>query len=279
MTRNPLHLTYRMLETSSIFVFFLINFVVVLDSLLKIPCASNCNIFKILFMWVFLPFVLFFVCEKVSYLGLYHSIRPKYDIDGELFVTKIYKVFTCNCYLSLPLMLAIYGVMVTSINSPVHINYVILTGSLIILLLARVAVNPGKLVVGGVSSRYSDLTIEQLACKQKDLMQSFFHSFICAAILIQIIIQTHAILNSNNVFQNVYLTYEPISLVKTAIIYYGSLLFVTVLGEVSISRFRSMTPRITCSYKCKDQNIERVCRLTSSLYEYGKSFRSKLTKI
>ena len=234
----------------------------------------------IVFLWLSLPLVLFFVCEKVSYLGLYHKVRSNSGNNGELFLTKLYKVCTCNVYLSLPVMLAIYAIMVTSIKNPTYVNfnYVILLGTLVIILLARVAVNPGIFVVKGINSRYNDISLEKLAHKQKDLMQSFFHSFVCASILVLIIVMTHDILNEENVILSAHHNTTSISLVKSFFLFYGSLLFITLLGEVSILNINGLRPIIKCDYKCHDPTIENTCEFCSEIKSWCGKICEKLKK-
>jgi hypothetical protein len=147
----------------------------------------------IFLFWCFLPWALLWISGKVALVGIYHVVKNKDNPDGEEFFKKIGSVFACNISLSLPLIAALYTTITTTIDGiPLsHAAPLTLVISSAMLLVFRITANPSEHF-----AELLDIRKNEDVHRHKNNVLSLFYSFICAALMILLVIESY------NIFAN-----------------------------------------------------------------------------
>jgi len=187
-------------------------------------------------IWLILPAFLILIFTWISRIGIYHRLKTTSTPDGEPFHTKFRLVFEFNFYLSLVIAAAVYITTTNSLTTtnpspdPWDIAELTFIVSLAILLIQRVLANPPSSVVNFLHRRCPNIQRDKLITRYKDFVLSFFYSFICAAIVVVLILASYNIMiNKELGLSTQDLTYKDF--IIASFIYILSLVIITFIGE------------------------------------------------
>jgi hypothetical protein len=190
-------------------------------------------------IWLILPAFLILIFTWISRIGIYHRLKSTNAPDGEPFHTKFRLVFEFNFYLSLVIAAAVYITTTNSLTTtnplqkspdPWDIAELTFIVSLAILLIQRILANPPSIVVNFLHRRCPDIQRDKLITRYKDFVLSFFYSFICAAIVVVLLLASYNIMiNKELGLSTQHLTYRDF--IIATVIYILSLVIITFLGE------------------------------------------------
>lgn len=145
---------------------------------------------------ILLPSILFLVSEKISLIGLYHELET-YQKKGEPFLTKFKEISKCNAYLSFPFIFSFFIVIRSTVNKMEVVDTFILSLpiTLITLLALRVLSNPSKYFKPNLCHYHRPDKEDEIIDLHKERILSFSYSFICAALVVLLIIWSYNILD------------------------------------------------------------------------------------
>ena len=143
--------------------------------------------------WCFLPWALLWISGKVALVGVYHVLKTKDNPDGEEFLKKVGSIFAGNISLSLPLIAALYTTITTTIDKiPLdHAALLTLVICSAMLLVFRITANPSEHF-----TELLDIRKNEEVHRHKNNVLSLFYSFICAALMLLLVIESY------NIFAN-----------------------------------------------------------------------------
>lgn len=199
-----------------------------------------------IFWIVFIPISLHTVAEKISLLGIYHKIDNEgtiraalmryRDKEKEGIISKIKKVFYINVSLTMPFFFAYYIVINSTLNSHDISSYdvcclaflISLVSLLSIRILANVPINVQK----GIYRLYPKAERINVRKMNQERIISFFHSFVCASLIVLGIILSSNIISNSALLKTEtsdFRSFETVGLICT---YFGLLLLLTAGIEI-----------------------------------------------
>lgn len=211
-------------------------------------------------LWVlFFPLSIYLVSEKIALCGIYHKTIPNsklFDFQktelGEPFLEKFVMILTANMYLSLPFIISYYIVIDNTLkneNNIVSKEIALLSFilTLVSLITIRFLANPPQFISSKIPKLYlqdaKDVKGKKIRKVQSMLNEriiSFFHSFICAAIIILgILLSANITLGNDILINNPKMSYQIFG--EMVAIYSFGLIFFTFLLEVILFRFPPIT--------------------------------------
>jgi hypothetical protein len=183
--------------------------------------------------WLILfPWCLIFVSEKISLIGVYHNPSKETKLN------RICKIGKCNVILSFPLIFSLTLVIkqtVPEVGASESLTLA-LPISLVSLLALRVLSNPSDLIKPGLCAVCPNKPVNEIISQHKERLISFYYSFICASIIILLIIWSYGILNGGGVLLNLDYFKQTWQLIA----YCTCLVIITMAGETILFIFKPM---------------------------------------
>lgn len=205
-------------------------------------------------LWlVSLPKILLVISDKVSLLGMYHSLKSGHTGDEiETFASKVGCVFSCNIALSLPFIIAYYVTLTTTIEAQNVGATTILSLSglftLVTLGMMRILANPTQrffqpsmlLQVTEKEPERATRLRKRVIDLHKERIESFFFSFTSAAVVLLLISGSFDLfityssvpVEGSSIF---FVSLDAMTLEefgKIFLVYSGGLMFSTWVGEM-----------------------------------------------
>lgn len=146
-------------------------------------------------LWLlFFPLSIYWVSEKIALCGIYHKVDSFFrdksdDTIKECLIDKLCMILTANIYLSFPFIIAYYVVIdnTLALNSDIATKEIALFAfmlTLVSLLAIRFLANPPNFLSSKIPFLYPTTEKKEVQKALNERIVSFFHSFICAALMI-----------------------------------------------------------------------------------------------
>jgi len=173
------------------------------------------------------------ISQLISHIGVYHKLGNG-ENTTEKFRYKFLRICYYNGLLSFPLIFSINIVIQTTLDK-VDANiafYLSLPITLTSLIAIRLLANPSELLRPSLCRFYDALKQDELVDLHKERIISFFYSFICAAIVLLLIILSYHIFMNRPLDELKIPGLSCVEFAQALIIYIISLSISTLIGEV-----------------------------------------------
>ena len=145
-------------------------------------------------LWIlFFPLSIFWISEKIALCGIYHKVdsffKDKSEIKKECLIDKLRMILSANIYLSFPFIISYYVVIdsTLSLNSDITTEEIALLAfmlTLVSLFTIRFLASPPNFLSSKIPLLYPTTEKEEVQKALNERIVSFFHSFVCAALMI-----------------------------------------------------------------------------------------------
>lgn len=185
------------------------------------------------FTWITFFFAtLHVISQLTSHIGVYHVLGE--NDSSETFRYKFLRISYYNGLLSFPLIFSINIMIQTTLDiTDANIAfYLSIPITLTSLLAIRLLSNPSELLRPSLCRFYQNNDQYGIIDLHKERVLSFFYSFICAAIVLLLIILSYHIFMNKPLDELKMPSLSCTEFAKALIIYIFSLSFSTLLGEI-----------------------------------------------
>jgi len=199
-------------------------------------------------LWLlFFPLSIYWISEKIALCGIYHKVdsifrdKSKDTIIKECLIDKFRMIVAANMYLSLPFIISYYVVIdnTLALDSGIGTEEIALLAfilTLVSLLVIRLLSNPPNFLLSKILCLYPTNERDNAQKILNERIISFFHSFICAAIIILgILLSANITLGNDVLIKNPEMSFVFLGTIVA--IYSLNLIFFTLILELILHLF------------------------------------------
>ncbi|MCG7847817.1 MAG: hypothetical protein MIO93_01370 [ANME-2 cluster archaeon] len=199
-------------------------------------------------LWLlFFPLSVFWISEKIALCGIYHNVDSFFRdksadaIKKECLVDKLRMILSANIYLSFPFIISYYVVINSTLNeeSTISTEEIALFAfmlTLVSLFAIRFLSSPPNFLSSKIPALYPKNEKKDAQKVLNERIVSFFHSFVCAALMILgIIVSANIIADSNVLESNPIIRYQFLGAIVA--FYSFSLILLTIFLEITLYKF------------------------------------------
>ena len=189
-------------------------------------------LFFLFICWLLLlPAVLYLMSENIAILGIYHTTNSEKSLE------RFKKVLMANTYISLPFIASYYIVIDNTVQNIdfIYKSCLTLVITLVSILSIRLLANPVEIIKPGICKFCTSEDENDSVMQYKERIIAFFHSFICAALILLLIIFSASVFSDSKFIlpDNIYSQQILIGFV----FYVGGLILLTVVGEFILNKY------------------------------------------
>lgn len=205
-------------------------------------------------LWLlFFPLSIYWISEKIALCGVYHKVdslgfrrnKSEDKIKEEYLIDKFFMILAANMYLSLPFIISYYIVIDSTLgkNNAIaskEVAFLAFVLTLVSLITIRFLANPPDFLSSRIPSLYPPEKKDEVQSILNERIISFFHSFVCAALIILgILLSANITLDSSIFIKNPEMSFLFFG--EIVIIYSLGLMVLTFLLEILLYYFPPTT--------------------------------------
>lgn len=198
-------------------------------------------------LWIlFFPLSIFWISEKIALCGIYHKVdsffKDKSEIKKECLIDKLRMILSANIYLSFPFIISYYVVIDSTLssNSDITTEEIALLAfmlTLVSLFTIRFLASPPNFLSSKIPPLYPTTEKEEVQKALNERIVSFFHSFVCAALMILGILVSANIITVDTAALASSPKMSYVFLGTIVAIYSFSLILLTIILELTLYYF------------------------------------------
>lgn len=198
-------------------------------------------------LWLlFFPLSIFWISEKIALCGIYHKVdhffrdQSEDTIKNECLIDKLRMILSANIYLSFPFIISYYVVIDSTLSSKSitteEIALLAFMLTLVSLFAIRFLATPPSFLSSKIPPLYPTIEKEEVQKALNERIVSFFHSFVCATLIILgILVSAKIIVGTAILESNPEMRYEFLGTI--VVIYSFSLILLTTILELTLYYF------------------------------------------